>query len=122
MPNPFFYKNGEFALFPNGEEVGDSVSLVTNDNYLSTIGGVAVVESFGVVKRRFQFSTGAMTVAERDLLIEFIMSYIVGRKESFYFTNRDGVQRNVRLLDSNIEFVTNGPLYFSTKLNLEEVI
>lgn len=122
MPDPYFYKSGVFVLFPNGAEVGDSDSLITNDNYLTTIGGVAVVESFGGIRRRFQFTTGAMTKAQKDLFIEFISTTITGRKEVFVFMDRYSVSRQVRLIDSSIEFTTSGPLYWTAKINLEEMI
>jgi hypothetical protein len=122
MPDPYFYKSGIFTIFANGAEVGDSESLITNDNYLTTIGGVSVVESFGEVRRRFQFSTGAMTKAQKDLFMEFIMTTITGRKEVFSFRDRYSIVRQVRLVDANIEFTTNGPLYWVAKVNLEEMI
>ena len=122
MPDPYFYKTGDFITFSNGAEVGDSESLITNDNYLTTIGGVSVVESFGEVRRRFQFTTGAMTKAQRDLFMEFIRITITGRKEIFEFVDRYSASRQVRLVDSNIEFTTNGPLYWIAKVNLEEMI
>lgn len=122
MATPNFTKGGTSLDFEKGAQIGDALQKTFNDNVLYSIGGIAMVESFGDVKTIFEFTTGAMTLAERDAFISFIETDIVGRKETFTYTDRDSNTYTVRLVDDSVSFMVDGPLYWIAKVTMEKVI
>lgn len=122
MSTPTFVKSPTTINFVEGQHSSDGLEQVLNDSTYYSIGGICMVEKWGALKTVFEFTTGKMSLAERDILIAFINDDIQGRKESFTFTDRDGNSHTVRLVDDKIHYSVDGPNYWITKLTLEKLI
>ncbi len=122
MASPTFFKTPTTITFDEGLQVADGVEQVFNDTVFYSVGGVAMVESWGDIKNVFGFTTGKMSLAERDAFIAFVVDDVDGRVESFTYTDRDSVAHTVRFVDGNISYVVNGPTYWIAKVMLEELI
>jgi len=122
MATPNFTKGITSLDFTEGQHASDGIEQVFNDNVYYSIGGVAMVEKWGDIKDIFEFTTGKMSLAERDALMSFVVTDIEGRKESFTFSDRDGNSHTVRLVEDKVHYVVDGPAYWIAKLTLEKLV
>jgi len=122
MASPTFYRSPTTLTFSEGLQTSDGVEQVFNDSTYYSIGGIAMVESWGDIKTVYEFTTGKMSLAERDALITFVDTVLNGRVESFTYTDRDSNAHTVRLVEDKIHYIVDGPNYWIAKLTLEELI
>jgi len=122
MASPTFYKDPTTRTFDEGLQTSDGVEQVFNDSTYYSLGGIAMVESWGGIKTIYEFTTGKMSLGDRDLLISFVNNDLKGRVESFTYTDRDSIAHTVRLVEDKIHYIVDGPNYWIAKLTLEELI